>query len=225
MPTGLVRRQLTGDFHFITFSCYDRRPYLASAEVCNLMERSLERMRQRYGFVICGYVLMPEHVHLLLSEPKKSILATALKALKLSVAVQRAERPFWAHRYYDFNVFTASKRTEKLRYMHRNPVKRGLVDDPAQMAMVQLPPLRYGGPWHSRDRIRMASRVEGSRSYRTRDRGPTPNRVPHISPLRCGPDHLNRLRHPKTVTLESPSSKLFPTLAPPSPNLKSSPTS
>jgi hypothetical protein len=59
------------------------------------------------------------------------VLATVLKALKLSVAVQRLERPFWQARYYDFNVFTERKRVEKLRYIHRNPVIRGLVDQPA----------------------------------------------------------------------------------------------
>jgi putative transposase len=46
------------------------------------------------------------------------------------VAVQRRERPFWQARYYDFNVYSARKHIEKLRYMHRNPVKRGLVENP-----------------------------------------------------------------------------------------------
>lgn len=84
-------------------------------------------MRVRYNFMVAGYVAMPEHVHLLVSEPRGVLLSTALQALKLSVAVQRAERPFWQARYYDFNVFRDEKRVEKLRYMHRNPVARGLV--------------------------------------------------------------------------------------------------
>ncbi len=74
---------------------------------------------------------MPEHVHVLLSEPKMALLARAILALKLSVAVQRRERPFWQPRYYDFNVWSERKRVEKLRYMHRNPVKRGLVSQPS----------------------------------------------------------------------------------------------
>ncbi len=41
-------------------------------------------------------------------------------------------RAFWQARFYDFNVWTTKKRVEKLRYMHRNPVKRGLVDSPEQ---------------------------------------------------------------------------------------------
>ena len=83
-------------------------------------------MRVRYDFVVAGYVLMPEHVHLLVSEPKKAALSKALQALKLSVSVQSKERPFWKVQYCDFNVFRAGKRVEKLRYMHRNPVKRGV---------------------------------------------------------------------------------------------------
>ena len=73
---------------------------------------------------------MPEHVHLLVSEPRRVLLAKAWQALKLSVSVQRSERPFWLHRYYDFNVFSPDKRTERLRYIHRNPVHRGLVERP-----------------------------------------------------------------------------------------------
>jgi len=87
-------------------------------------------MRVRYQFLVLGYVVMPEHVHLLVSEPKDVALSKAIQALKLSVAVQRNERPFWQARYYDFNVFTDRKRVEKLKYMHRNPVTRGLVAEP-----------------------------------------------------------------------------------------------
>ena len=89
-------------------------------------------MRKRYKFFVFGYVVMPEHVHLLVSEPKNLILAKAIQALKLSVSVQSRERPFWQKRYYDFNVHNEKKRVEKLRYMHRNPVKRGLVANPEE---------------------------------------------------------------------------------------------
>ena len=87
-------------------------------------------MRLRYDFCVFGYVAMPEHVHLLVTEPRKAILAKAIQALKLSVAVQRKERPFWQARYHDFNVFATRKHVEKLRYIHRNPVTRGLVGKP-----------------------------------------------------------------------------------------------
>jgi putative transposase len=76
---------------------------------------------------------MPEHVHLLVNEPQKDSLATAIQVLKqtTSKALKHADdTQFWQRRYYDFNVWTHEKRIEKLRYVHRNPVKRGLVEKP-----------------------------------------------------------------------------------------------
>ena len=130
MTKGLVRYQQAGQLHFVTFSCYQRRPYLGSRATKELFESALERMRKKYGFTVLGYVVMPEHVHLLVNEPISCTLDRALQALKLSVSVRRHERPFWMRRYYDFNVFTAQKISEKLRYLHRNPVARGLVANP-----------------------------------------------------------------------------------------------
>src|SRR5260370_23937762 len=127
MPSGLQRYQHCGDLHFITFSCYRRLPYLGRAEARGLFESALERIRKRYGFAVLGYVVMPEHVHLLVNEPALSSLDRVIKSIKLSVALRRSERPFWQARYYDFNVWTQRKQIEKLRYMHRNPVERGLV--------------------------------------------------------------------------------------------------
>jgi len=89
---------------------------------------------------------MPEHVHILLSEPEKGTLADAIHYLKLSFTkrllsqvnaqkngVNLGHRPqgsFWQKRYYDRNVRRAREFTVKLRYLHRNPVKRGLVQKP-----------------------------------------------------------------------------------------------
>lgn len=96
-----------------------------------MFEQAMERARVQYGFVVAGYVVMPEHVHLLVSEPERAPLATALKAMKQSLARREGGR-FWQKRYYDFNVWSERKRVEKLRYIHRNPVRRGLVQSPEQ---------------------------------------------------------------------------------------------
>ena len=89
-------------------------------------------MREKYKFRLLGYVVMADHVHLLLSEPPTHPLSTVLGSLKRSVSKQRPESPFWLPRYHDFNVFSPAKRLEKLRYLHRNPVTRGLVSTPAE---------------------------------------------------------------------------------------------
>ena len=132
MPSGLHRHQQGGGLHFITFSCYHRSPHLDTLAARDLFENALETVRRRHRFAVLGYVVMPDHVHLLLSEPARGTLARAIQAVKLSVATRRVERPFWQARYYDFNVHSAEKTTEKLRYIHRNPVVRGLVAKPEE---------------------------------------------------------------------------------------------
>jgi len=93
-------------------------------------------MRERYHFVVIGYVVMPEHVHLLISEPQVGNPSTVVQAIKLgfgrrwSVDTEFSGQ-FWQRRFYDFNLWSQRKQTEKLKYMHRNPVARGLVADPA----------------------------------------------------------------------------------------------
>lgn len=88
MPPRLERRQQTGNLHLITFSCYQRKPYLATPKAACIFENSLEAIRQKYLFHIYAYVVMPEHIHLVVSEPPTHPLSTVLGALKRSVSKQ-----------------------------------------------------------------------------------------------------------------------------------------
>jgi putative transposase len=131
MPTGLKRFQQTKQFHFVTFSCYKRQPFLRTAEAKDTVERFLEQTRKQQGLRIAAYVLMPEHVHLLANEPAEDTLAMFLQIFKQLTARELkspAQKQFWQRRYYDFNVSSHEKYVEKVRYIHRNPVKRGLVE-------------------------------------------------------------------------------------------------
>jgi len=151
MKNKLKRYYGRSDLHFITFSCYERRPLLGSARARNLFVRILGEVRKRCRFKLVGYVVMPEHVHLLLSEPARGDPSKVLQALKqrVSRAMRKRKRGssgsqlrlpfpegkkgpkrFWQRRFYDFNVWSRGKRKEKLNYMHANPVIRGLVKHP-----------------------------------------------------------------------------------------------
>jgi len=133
MPWGLKRYQQTGDVHFITFSCYHRAPLLETAYARDTFVTTLEKVRSWYGFYVTGFVVMPEHAHLLLSEPERGTLAVVLQMLKQIVSQklnEQATAPLWQPRYYDFNVCREKKLMQKLDYMHRNPVRRGLVTRP-----------------------------------------------------------------------------------------------
>ncbi|HXM20476.1 MAG TPA: transposase [Terriglobales bacterium] len=128
MPWGLERFHASGQSHFITFCCYHRRPLLTTPIPRQVFEAALERVRGSFDLCVYGYVVMPEHVHLLLSEPRQRTLADALKSLKQGVSRRLIAQTeyFWQKRYYDFNVRNERQFVEKLRYIHRNPVKRGL---------------------------------------------------------------------------------------------------
>jgi putative transposase len=131
MPWGLKRFHESGQSHSVTFCCYHRRPLFPTAIAKRIFEAALERVRCRFGLHVYGYVIMPEHVRLLLSEPQRDTLADALKSLKQGVSRRLiGDDPdhFWQKRYYDFNVRNQQQFVEKVRYIHRNPVKRGLCE-------------------------------------------------------------------------------------------------
>src|SRR6202050_316626 len=151
MKPRLRRRYGLGQLHFITCSCYRRMPLLGTERARHLFLKILSEVRERHDFALIGYVVMPEHIHLLISEPNVGSPSTAMQVLKqrVSRAMHRRRRrtrseqkwlweegpvgqyqAFWQRRFYDFNVWSAKKRNEKMNYMHFNPVKRGLVVHP-----------------------------------------------------------------------------------------------
>jgi len=149
MPSGLHRYYGARDAHFITCSCYRRLRLLDTPRRRDLLLEILEQVRKRYGFVVIGYVVMPEHFHLLIDEPEKGTPSTVMQVLKQRFSRHLRRKPrrisaqaelwpinfdpdseIWQRRFYDFNVWTEHKRIEKLNYMHQNPVKRGLVTQP-----------------------------------------------------------------------------------------------
>ena len=154
MPWGLHRYYGTGYLHFITFSCYHRRPLLGTTRRRNLFLKIFEQVRARYGLIVVGYVVMPEHVHLLVSEPERGTQSTIMQVVKQRFArrvlreMRRRRKPeqgrlweealdrghLWQARFCDFVVRTPAKKREKLRYIHDNPVRRGLVLEPGQWA-------------------------------------------------------------------------------------------
>jgi putative transposase len=147
MAHKLIRHYGHGHLHFITFTCYRRLPLLRSIRARNAFVQILGETRDRYGFSLVGYVVMPDHIHLLISEPTKGTPSTVIQVLKQRVSrrLRRKKRAragqlnllfasgddslprFWQRRFYDFNVWSLKKRVEKLHYMHMNPLKRKLV--------------------------------------------------------------------------------------------------
>ena len=119
MPWGLERFQQKGHSHYVTFSCYHRQPLFNSDSSKRVFEWMLERVRHIFGLRVYAYVVMPEHVHLLVSEPERGLLAEVLKSLKQGVSRRLVGKAplkpkpglngapsehFWQKRYYDRNI-------------------------------------------------------------------------------------------------------------------------
>jgi REP element-mobilizing transposase RayT len=124
MPKGLRRRYGLRHLHFITCSCYRRLPLFASARAKNLFVKILGEVRDRYEFALASYVVMPNHIHLLISETAKGTPSTVMEVLKRRVSrrLRRKTRKnassqqlrlpfrrahdllpqFWQPRFYDF---------------------------------------------------------------------------------------------------------------------------
>jgi putative transposase len=106
--------------------------------------------RDRFRFALVGYVIMPEHVHMLIGESPQVLPAIAVQVFKQRVSLRMRDtrreelmrspgqlseeagelRRFWQRRYYDFNIHNQAKMMEKLEYMHANPLAEKLVDHP-----------------------------------------------------------------------------------------------
>jgi putative transposase len=106
---------------------------------------------------------MPDHIHLLISEPEKGDPSRVMQAVKQGfsrrvlkslrkrrVAAQQelfavGSEHVWQRRFYDFNVWTARKRIEKLRYMHRESGGAGVGAGAGTVAVEQLSELCFRG--------------------------------------------------------------------------------
>ena len=134
---------------FVTFSCYRRHKLLVAPAVIRVFLETLQLTRLQHGLKILGYVVMPEHVHLVVYPPESLKLGPVIRALKsksastiISDELQklpgdcriskdgRERWAFWQPRCYDHNCRTPDTIVEKINYCHNNPVKRGLVTSP-----------------------------------------------------------------------------------------------
>jgi putative transposase len=137
---------------FVTFSCYHRYRLLTDPSVIRMFLRKLDAIRTKYRLKYFGFVVMPEHVHLVCHPPDGVALGQVIGELKARSAkpmlsLLRAEYgrridrlqvvrrgrvrlAFWQARCYDHNCRAPETVKEKIRYCHKNPVVRELVNEP-----------------------------------------------------------------------------------------------
>jgi putative transposase len=114
---------------FVTFSCYRKIPFLANSDVCRLFISTLDSLRDKWHFKLLGYVLMPDHAHLVILPESETPLGSVIGVLKNRVSIKYKDRDtaMWNKRCFDHNCRDTDSVREKINYCHQNPVKAGLV--------------------------------------------------------------------------------------------------
>jgi putative transposase len=146
---------IPGHAHELTFSCFHRLPFLNRDRTRQWFIEAMENARRRLHLLLWGYVIMPEHVHILLYPQERDyqirLIRTALKVPVQRKALRylrenaagflarlRDEQPngevhyrFWQRGGgYDRNVTDPATLLTMIEYIHANPVRHGLVADP-----------------------------------------------------------------------------------------------
>lgn len=152
------RLEIPGDVRFVTFSCNHRLPLLRNPAIAAICREAIASARARYNYQLFAWVIMPDHVHLLVRPDEGAPVSRALLAIKLSVSQQvlprwrELEAPvldrimhkdgkarFWLKGGgFDHNVRNEASFRKFVRYIHRNPMKRGLVEEPSQWRFSSL---------------------------------------------------------------------------------------
>ena len=129
-----LRRIAESDrYFFITTNLANRVPRLRPSELDILLDH-MDRVRNSMDLFLIGYVLMPDHCHLLLLTRSESISQVMHQwKFKTGFAVQQCRRhsgQFWQPRYFDFICRRLRDISNKLAYIHQNPVAEKLVHNP-----------------------------------------------------------------------------------------------
>jgi len=144
----LRRLFLAGKIFFVTCNVLRNHTAFAEHEFA-LFAGVFDSVRRRRGFLLSGYVFMPDHWHALIFPAPSDTLPRIMGSLKIASnrAINRSRRrrgDFWQLRYFDRAVRTVKEYRDALQYMHFNPVKRGFVKKPEDWLWSSFH--SYGGP-------------------------------------------------------------------------------
>jgi len=132
----LRRLFLSGRVFFVTCNLHHRRPFMKNADFQALAD-AVAGVRKRRNFLLTAYAFMPDHWHALIFPAENDTLPRLMNALKVASAqaynrLHKTAGPLWQCRYYDRAVRTVKEYRDAIRYMHFNPVTKGLVQKPGE---------------------------------------------------------------------------------------------
>lgn len=111
----------------ITTVTHNRRPYFKNDVLAREAVDQIYRVQEHRPFFLFGFVIMPDHVHLLVNVPEPETISNIMRLYKMGLSFQTGISPLWQKRFdarISRNVFGG------LEYIHMNPVNAGLCDAP-----------------------------------------------------------------------------------------------
>jgi len=145
----LIRIDKESEYHFTTFNSYQKHHILIHPGVPEMLLNHLEQVRSKFDVRIFTFVIMPNHMHIIWHVPSNIGIVKAVKWYKVStgrrivrilrddpdsedvlITQPNGKNAFWKRGFYDYNLTSEKKFREKVEYIHANPVRWGLVDDP-----------------------------------------------------------------------------------------------
>ena len=169
---ALTRFQIEGHIYYVTTVVYNRLPIFVRPSFITPLLDSLNFYRYKQQFRLLGYVIMPDHLHLIVwpyGVPTISIIMRDFKEFTAKRLIRqaeveerrdwlaafrlagdethRAQHKVWQDSFWDENIFTAHFLRQKLNYLHRNPVRAGLVENPADYAYSSFQNYEFGRDW------------------------------------------------------------------------------
>jgi putative transposase len=131
----LPRLDLAGHTYALTCCTRARQRFLAIPQLAEALVGLLAEARDRGDLLLHGYVVMPDHYHVVLTLAE-GVLVTDVTRRAHSAFARRAKREFgltdrvWQRRFYDHVVRGDEDWYAQVSYLHTNPVRAGLVEDP-----------------------------------------------------------------------------------------------
>ncbi len=169
---GLPRFHIEGHLYYITTVVYGRLPiFNRSSFVIPLLD-SLNFYRYKHAFKLQGYVVMPDHLHLIIWPYGEATVSDIMRDYKeftakriirqaevegntnwvmafrqAGQATGRSNSKVWQDSYWDENVYSERLLRQKLHYVHRNPLSAGLVKQPADFPYSSYRNYEYEEEW------------------------------------------------------------------------------
>jgi putative transposase len=130
-----AHRSAPGSSYFVTTKCSQNRSLFDVTEIASVLLDTLFRYRDAGHYLLHEFVIMPDHLHLMITPNSTTSLEKAIQLIKGGSSYQihktRGQKmQIWQEGFYDWTIRDTSDWLTKTQYIHNNPVRAGLTQTP-----------------------------------------------------------------------------------------------